>query len=230
MNKKLISLTVLAIIAIGSVASVYGYQEYFYRWGEDGEGEHGGCDHDVDPAVESVLGSVGITLITTGTIAPYGEIEIMIEVFNFTECLEDPFDGRMIHGIPGYRGDNSEFSIPTGNHSENRRERVDDWGSYLNASLSGHSAGGNYYHLLAPGAAGTYELVITSMAALNHSSGDEYSIVYVEGSIDITVVGSAGAGSPSTIPGFITAVMLSSVGVAVLAVVLKARKKRKIIE
>jgi len=230
LNKKLISLTLLAILAIGTIASVYGYQEYFYEWEDEGGGEeHGGCDHGDDDAIVSTDGEVSITLITTGTIAPYEEFVIMLEVTGFVEPLEDPYDGRFIHGISGYKGDNDEFSIPTTDHSENRRERVDDNGDYLNATLTGHSAMGNYYTLVAPGSAGTYTLVATAIAALNQSSGDEYPFVYCEGSIEITVVGSAG-GSDDSIPGFITVVMLSAVGVAVLAIVLTVRRKKGILK
>ncbi len=226
LNKKLISLTILAILAFGSLASVYAYQEYFYEWEDEGEGgEHGGCSHSGEDAIVSADGEVSITLITTGTIGPNDEFEIMLEVTGFVEPLEDPYDGRFIHGISGYKGDNDEFSIPTTAHSENRRERVDDNGDYLNASLSTRSAFGNYYTLIAPGSAGTYTLVATALAGLNQTDGEAYPFVYCEGSIEITVSGGGG----DSIPGFITIVMMSSVGVAILAVVLIVRRKKRII-
>jgi len=248
LNKKLISLAILSIIAFGSLASVYGYQEYFYRWVDRGSGEeHGGCAHDDnhDP-LESVNATLTITLETTGTIEPYDEIEISFDIFNFTEALAAPYDRRFSHGIAGYVGDNSDFLMNNSHQYMNRGERVDSvWGSYVDDSDA-------EYILYAPKEAGSYTLVVTAMAAMNNSlrgdnitwdgklideGGDDvklaYDIVYIEGSIVIEVIAPAengGGGGGSTIPGFITAVMLSSVGVAILAVVLIVRRKRRILK
>ena len=247
MNKKLISLTILAILAIGSLGSVYSYQEYLYRWVDRGSGEeHGGCAHDDnhDP-LESVNATLTITLETTGTIEPYDEIEISFDILNFTEALADPYHRRFSHGIAGYVGDNSEFYMNNSHQYMNRGERVDSvWGSYVDDSDA-------EYILYAPKEAGSYTLVVTAMAAMNNSlrgdnitwgnwiideGGDDvklaYDIVYIEGSIVIEVVAPAenGGGGGSTIPGFITAVMLSSVGVAILAVLLTVRRKRRILK
>ena len=236
MNKKLISLAILSIIVFGSLASVYGYQEYIYRWMDDGESEtHGGCGHEEEGTTESTAGTLTITLETAGTINPYDEIEISFDILNFTEALIDAHftnssrsgeSWRVTHGIPGYRGDNSLFLMNNSHQFINRGESLDEYGSMIDDNDAS-------YILYAPKAAGVYTLVVVAMGALNQTDLEAYNITYIEGSIDITVVAPAengGGGGGSTIPGFITAVMLSSVGVAILAVVLTVRRKRRILK
>ena len=239
LKKKLFSLAIVALIAIGGLASVYGYQEYFYRWSDNGGGgDHGGCAHDgtqSDPSIplESTNGTLNITLETTGTIHPYDEIEITFDIFNFTEALitqyfvNSSYSGeswRVSHGIPGYRGDNALFTMNTSHQYMNRGESLDALGNMIDDNDA-------KYILYAPSSAGVYTLVVTAMGAMNQSSMEAYNITYIEGSIQITVVAAAPAApGGDSIPGFLTIILVSSITVTVFAVVLKVRRKKRIIE
>ncbi len=240
LNKKLISLTLLAILAIGSLASVYAYQEYITTW-EGVAHEH--CGHDASTPSED--GSLVLTLSETGNLEPYQIFNVSLSVSNFTEALEEPYGGYVMLGIPGLAADdvvmdNDKFSSPLGIHILNRRESLDTWGS-INEDTKLESRGNPSpmdctFTLLAPGEAGTYTLMGLAIAGVNQSTDfadtvehAEVDIIYVEGTITIKVVGSAG-GSDDAIPGFITIVLMGSIGVTILAVVLVVRRKKRILK
>ena len=239
-KKKLFVISITALLFVGVICSVYGYQEYFYRWVDRGSGEeHGGCAHDNnhDP-LESVTGTLVVTLETTGDIAPHGEIEISFDIFNFTEAIPAPYERRFSHGIAGFVGDNSQFYMNNSYQYMNRGERVDaTYGSYVDDSDAS-------YILYAPKEAGTYTLIVTAMAAMNNSlrgvnitwnggfleeGGDDvklaYDIVYVEGSIDIVVVAPATPPAPG-IPGYMLPVMVTTV--AIVGAILIIKRKRQL--
>ena len=229
LKKKLFSLTLVAIIAIGGLASVYGYQELIWEW--EGAG-HSACGHQgVSGAYESAIGTVVLTVNESGTLAPYQRFTLEIDVLNFTEAIPDPYYRRIMVCIPGMIGDNDDFSSSPGSQTMNRKERVDDtYGSY------DPSDSDNVFELMAPGAAGTYNLYGLALAGFNHTSTNFYAnvtndmemnITFVQDFVVIEVVAPSGAGS---IPGFLTIVLISSISVAVFAVVLKVRRKKRIID
>lgn len=238
MKKKICVLAISLFLFMGVIISANAYHEYITTW-EGPAHEH--CGHDASTPSEN--GTLVLTVNETGNLEPYQVFELTIEVLNFTEALEDPYYGRIMIGVPGLGEegvdiDNHLFSSPLGEHSLNRREAVDDWGSY-DESMGTRSDEDCLFRLLAPDKAGTYTLMGLAIAAVNQS-GDfadtvehaDMNITYIEETVTITVVASAenGGGGTSTIPGFITVVMLSSIGATVLAVVLFVRRKRRIVE
>ncbi|MHA1986438.1 MAG: hypothetical protein ACW98D_07360 [Promethearchaeota archaeon] len=229
MRKKIFVLTITALLFMGVIFSVNGYHEYIKTW----EGpQHTHCGHDA--STPSVLGSLVLSINETGNLSPYQAFELEIDVLNFTESLGDPFYGRIMVGVPGVGAlgvviDNARFALPLGEQRFNRRESVDAYGSYDPGDTD------NIFTLLAPGVAGTYDLMGLAIAGVNQSSlfadtveHAEVNISYIEEIIQITVVGTPPVGD--SIPGFITLVLLSSVGTTVLVVVLTVRRKKRIVE
>jgi len=236
LKKKLFSLTIVAIIAIGSLASVYGYHELIWEW--EGAG-HSACGHQgVTGAAESAIGTLVLTVNETDPLAPYQKFTLEIDVLNFTEAIPDPYYRRIMVCIPGMIGDNDDFSSSPGTQIMNRRERVDDtYGSYDPSDTD------NVFELIAPGAAGNYTLFGLVLAGFNHSGSApaandaEMNITFIQDSVDIEVVAPAGPGNGNgngtpvdSIPGFLTIVLVSSISIAVFAVVLKVRRKKRIID
>lgn len=230
MKKKLFSLTLVAIIAIGGLATVYGYHELIYEW----EGaSHSACGHDGPTAKASVNGTLTLTVNETGTLTAYQKFTIEIDVNNFTEAIPDPYYKRIIVCIPGMIGDNDLFSFSPGTQILNRRESVDStFGSYNPGDTD------NVFELIAPGTTGNYSLYGLALAGANHSSSfsspvndAEVNITFVQDSVIIEVVAPADPGTiADSIPGFITIALFSSIGVAVFAVVLRVRRKKRIVK
>ncbi len=242
MKKKIFVFSISLFLFLGVIISANAYQEYITTW-EGPAHEH--CGHDA--STPSADGTLVLTLSETGNLEPYQEFNVSLAVSNFTEALEEPFNGKVLLAIPGVGAegvviDNHLFSSPLGIHTLNRREDVDIWGS-INEDTKLTSRGNPSpmdatFTLLAPGEAGTYTLMGLAICGVNQSSAylgsvedSEVNITYVEGTITVTVVAAPeNGGGGGTIPGFITIVLLSSVGVTVVAVVLAVRRKKRIVE
>ena len=236
MKKKLFVFSISLFLFLGVIISANAYHEYITTW----EGPlHEHCGHDA--STPSVLGTLELEINETGNLEPYQAFELTISVLNFTESLLDPYYGRIMIGVPGVGElgidiDNHLFYSPLGGHILNRRESVDDWGSY-DESTGTRGDDDTIFTLLAPGVAGTFDLMALAIAGVNQS-GDfadtvehaDMNITYIEEIIEITVVAPTnGGGDPGpSIPGPITIITLGSVGVAVLAVVLTVRRRKRI--
>jgi len=230
MKKKLFVISITALLFMGIIYSVNGYHELIKTW-EGVAHEH--CGHDA--STPSAIGTLELSINESGDLEPYQAFVLTIVVKNFTEAIGDPYYGRIMIGVPGVAADavvmdNHLFSLPLGSPRFSRRRSVDSYGSY---NTSGSS---NKFTLLAPGVAGTFDLMGLALAGVNQS-GDfaapvndaEMNITYIEETISITVVGTP-PGTGDSIPGFITLVLLSSIGVTVLAVVLTVRRKKRIVD
>ncbi|HEC40256.1 MAG TPA: hypothetical protein ENI29_18600 [bacterium] len=186
-----------------------------------------------------------LSLSVAGDLEPYQLFNVSLDVKNFTEALVDPFYGKIMLGIPGVGEegvsmDNHLFSTPLGEHVLNRREEVDEWGS-INEDTKLTSRGNPSPHdvtfeLLAPGKAGNYTLMGLAICGVNQS-GDfagsvesaEVNITYIEGTIDIEVVGPAVNGGDGdaggAISGGLLTVVIGSTFAASTILVLSIRKK-----
>ncbi len=236
-KKKIFGLTITALLFIGVMFSANGYHELIKTW-EGPAHEH--CGHDA--SIPSVNGTLMLSINETGNLAPYQAFEIIMEVKNFTEVLGDPYYSYMMLGLPGVGAegvdiDNDKFSLPLGEKLLARKRKVDAYGSY-DESTSTRSSTDCLFVLLAPGQAGTYDLMGLSIAGFNQTSTNFYAnvtndmemnITYIEEIIQITVVGAA-PGDGGSIPGFITLALISTIGVSVFAVALKVRRKKRILE
>ncbi|KKL46203.1 hypothetical protein LCGC14_2347920, partial [marine sediment metagenome] len=198
-KSKLISLVILSALLFGTIGTAFAYQEYLYRWNDDGSGEtHGGCHTNAGPTTEG-SGELELTISETGSLSPGEEFVLTVIIKNFTEATEAPYvrsgAGRITIGVPGYLGDNALFTSSLANQTLNRGERVDAYGSYEPTDDD------NKFALFAPSTAGTYVLWAVVIAGVNQTSdnhAEEAAITYLEGSITITV---AGGGGGDTIPG-----------------------------
>ena len=179
---KLFSMLILSALILGTIGGAIGYQEYLYRWSDDGDGgTHGGC-HISSKTKESVLGTIVLTVNETGNLLPGQAFELSVAVLNFTEANLSPYDGRMTIGVPGYLGDNALFASGLSHQTLNRGESVDTWGTY-NASDSD-----NEFLLFAPMIPGNFDVYAVAISGMNQSNEGAYNLTYVEGSISINVV------------------------------------------
>ncbi|MFW9950594.1 MAG: hypothetical protein ACFFKA_10790 [Candidatus Thorarchaeota archaeon] len=181
---KILSLAIFLTLLVGITGATMGYQEYFYRWKDDGEGgSHDSC-HGVNNNRESVMGSLVLTINVTGNLSPLQHFTLEIDILNFTEANEAQYEGRVTIGVPGHQGDNALFTSSLASQTLNRRESVDTYGSYNPGDND------NKFDLVAPNQAGTYTLVALAIAGMNQSTLSAYNLTYVQDSIQITVEGS----------------------------------------
>ncbi|MFW9952575.1 MAG: hypothetical protein ACFFKA_20840, partial [Candidatus Thorarchaeota archaeon] len=67
---KILSLVIFATLLVGIIGVASGYQEYYYRWVNDGNGgTHGGC-HGGAKTKASVNGTLVLTVNVTGNLSP----------------------------------------------------------------------------------------------------------------------------------------------------------------
>jgi hypothetical protein len=213
---KVISLIVFLTILLGSLGGVVAYQEYIYRWINNGAGgTHGACHHSADTKM-SVNGTLVLTINETGSLSPGQAFTLEIDILNFTEANLAPYDGRVSIGLPGYQGDNAKFMLSLDHQTMNRGEQVDSYGSYDPGDTD------NIFTLFAPKEAGTFTLFAVAMAAMNQTDESAYNITYVQDSVQITVVGGTGAGP---ISGGLLAIIIGSTFAVSIILVIKLRKR-----
>ncbi|MFX0034881.1 MAG: hypothetical protein ACFE9I_04475 [Candidatus Hermodarchaeota archaeon] len=219
---KILSLLIFSALLIGIIGVAVGYQEYIYRWVNNGAGgTHGAC-HDSTKTKSSVNGTLVLSINVTGDLSPLQHFTLEVDVLNFTEANLDPYAGRFTLGVPGYRGDNALFTSSVAHQTLNRGEQVDSYGSY------DPSDNDNKFDLIAPNKAGTYDLYAVAIAGMNQTDASFYNLTYVEDSIEITVTGSTGTGAETISGGILTIVIGSSVAVtSVLILTVRKRMKKK---
>ncbi|MBY8984255.1 MAG: hypothetical protein KGD65_04235 [Candidatus Lokiarchaeota archaeon] len=219
---KLLSVLIFSALIFGVIGGAVGYQEYLYRWEDNGEGgTHSGCHHD--DSVESVNGTLVLTVNETGNLSPGQAFTLEIDVLNFTEATIDPYvrsgKGRVSVGLPGYKGDNAKFTLALNHQTLNRGESLDEWGSYDPSNTN------NVFELFAPMEAGTFELWAVVMAAMNQTDMESANITYVEDFVSITVVAPSGAAAQPSIPGGLLTIIISSTVAISTILVIRMRKR-----
>lgn len=217
--KKTKLLTVIIFVALftGVVGAAAGYQEYIYRWVNDGAGgTHGGC-HGGTNTKASVTGTLVLSINVTGDLSPLQHFTLEVDILNFTEANLAPYDGRVTIGVPGHVGDNGLFTSSLATQTLNRRESVDSYGSY------DPNDNDNKFDLIAPNNAGTFNLYAVAIAGMNQTDGEAYNLTYVEDSIQVTVVGAAGPGG--TIPGAYLSVIIGSIATISTVLIIFVRKR-----
>ncbi len=218
---KLFSLLIFSALLFGAIGGVVGYQEYLYRWSDNGDGgTHGGCHHETADTKASVNGTLVLTVNETGNLSPGQAFTLEIDILNFTEANLDPYEGRFTLGLPGYKGDNAKFTLSLDSQTLNRRERVDSYGSYDPGDID------NVFELFAPTEAGTFTLFAVAMAAMNQTDEQSYNITYVQDSVQITVVLPPGAAAPAaTISGGLLTIIIGSTLAVSTILILRIRKR-----
>jgi len=218
---KILSLLIFITLFMGIAGAVIGYQEYLYRWNNDGNGgTHGGC-HGGANTKASVTGTLVLSINETGDLSPSQHFTLEVDILNFTEANLVPYDGRVTVGVPGYQGDNALFTSSLASQTLNRRESVDTYGSYNPGNNN------NKFELIAPSKAGTYTLFAVVICAVNQTDASPYNLTYVENSIQITVVGPTPPASG--IPGANLPIVIGSivaVSASLIVIIRKRTKKR----
>ena len=219
---KILSLLIFLTLFMGIAGAALGYQEYLYRWSNDGAGgTHGGC-HGGANTKESVTGTFLLSINETGDLAPLQHFTLEVDVLNFTEANLAPYDGRITLGVPGHQGDNALFTSSLASQTLNRRESVDIYGSY------DPSDSDNKFDLVAPSEAGTYTLVAVAICGVNQTDASAYNLTYIEDSIQITVVGpTPPTPPPSGIPGANLPIVIGSIAVVSASLIFIIKKRTK---
>jgi hypothetical protein len=209
-RRNLLKLSILAVLLISIVGSASAYHEYIYTF--DGA-THGAC-HGT-PLGEST-GNLTVTLSPGTTLDPLEVFTISVVINNFTELDNSAYQNRTTIGISKDLGDNAEFLRSVSNKSFSRRVKVDEYGSDLTPTTLG---------AIAPETPGTYELVITAVAAINQSTANAYNITFAQGSVTVTVVAPSGPAAAATISGGILTVIVGSTLTVSTILILRMRKK-----
>jgi len=216
---KILSLLIFLTLFMGIAGAALGYQEYLYRWVNNGAGgTHGGC-HGGANTKESVTGTLVLSINETGDLAPLQRFTLEVDILNFTEANLAPYDGRVTLGVPGYQGDNALFTSSLASQTLNRRESVDSYGSYDPGDDD------NKFDLVAPSEAGTYTLVALVISGVNQTDASAYNLTYVQNSIQITVVGPTPP--PSGIPGADLPIVIGSIAAVSASLIFIIRKRTK---
>ncbi|MFX1326720.1 MAG: hypothetical protein ACFE91_01065 [Promethearchaeota archaeon] len=218
---KILSLLIFSALLIGIIGAAVGYQEYLYRWINDGEGGTHGMCHNSANTKASVNGTLVLSINVTGDLSPLQHFTLEVDILNFTEANLAPYAGRFTLGVPGYQGDNGLFTSSLANQTLNRREQVDSYGSY------DPSDDDNKFALIAPSKAGTYDLYAVAIAGMNQTDGSYYNITYVESLIEITVTGTTGTGTDTISGGILTIIIGSSVAVTTVLILTVRKRMRK---
>jgi len=222
---KLIPSIILVMLLSGMIGGVVAWRGLITEF----EGAtHGAC-HGSTKTVQSENGTLTMSITPSGDLTTNQPFTLQVTaLLNFTEANLADYNGRVMIGLSGELGDNADFSrslnvteqlffeaeVPT--NGSTTVERHDD---------------PMIFNLIAPATIGTYELVVCAISAANRSSFPYgyYNITFATSSIMVDVVAPSGTGTDS-IPGFLTITLISSISIAVFAVVLKVRRKKRIID
>ncbi len=226
---KLSVMFILSIFLIGIIGGGVAYRGYINEF--EGAG-HGGC-HGGSDTEASATGDMTLTRIPSGNLETDEEFVLTVAVTSFMEPYEetDSYGTNMLVGLSGVLGNNSEFMrnldgvlFWTG--------KVDSSGDVDEHIGYGQTVGDPFeFELIAPSTVGTYTLVVSAIAASNHTAPDvhgaypPFNITYINKEITITVVAPAGGAGdpPGTIPGGILAITIGSVFVVTTIMILKKK-------
>ena len=222
---KLIPSIILVLLICGMIGGVVGWRGLITEF----EGAtHGAC-HNSSKTVQSENGTLTMSITPGGDLTTNQEFTMQVTaLIDFTEANLADYDGRVMIGLSGELGDNADFS-----RSLNVTEQLFFEAEVpTNGSTTVERHGDPMiFNLIAPATIGTYELVVCAISAANRSSFpySYYNITFATSSIMVDVVAPSDTGAGS-ISGFLTIVLMSSLGITVFVVVLKVRRKRRIIE
>lgn len=212
-RKKIFTLSILAVLFVSVIGGASAYHEYIYTFEDDHTAScHGG---DWSMLGES-YGNLTVTLTPSGDLETLEAFTISVVINNFTELDNSAYQNRTTIGISSDLGNNSVFLRSVSDKSFSRRVKVDANGDDLTPTTLG---------AIAPETPGTYELVITAVAAMNQSTEAPYNFTFAKGSLMVNVVAPAGPAAAGSISGGIIGITLSVV-VGVTTIVLLQMRKR----
>ena len=224
---KLTVMFVFSLLLLGIIGGTFAYRGYINEF--EG-GTHGGC-HGSSDTEESETGTMTLTIAPSGNLETDEDFVLTAVVNDFMEPWNetDSYDKNMLVGLSGILGDNDEFM--------RNLDGVIFWTGKVNDSGDvdvhipyGETVGVPFeFDLIAPSTAGTYTLIVSAIAASNHSDPlhvkhgayEPFNITYINTNISVTVVAAAGGGG--AIPGSLLAITIGSVFVVTTVLILKKR-------
>ncbi len=226
---KLSVMFILSLFLIGIVGGSVAYRGYINKF--EGAG-HGGC-HSSSKTEAAAGGSITYTVLPGGNLETEEAFVLTVEVDGFMEPYEetDSYDTNFLIGISGELGNNSEFmrNLDGAIFWTGKVDVNGDADEYLSYGQSPGEGVPFEFELIAPSTVGTYTLVVTAIAAANHTGGSHgayppFNITYINTDITFTVVTPAGGGGDGgTIPGGILAITIGSVFVVTTIIILKKK-------
>lgn len=218
---KILSLAIFLTVLVGITGATMGYQEYFYRWINDGAGgTHGGCHGGANTKV-SVMGTLVLSVNVSGNLSPLQHFTLEVDILNFTEATLAPYNNKVTVGVPGHQGDNALFTSSLASQTMNRGETVDSYGSYNPGDND------NKFNLVAPNKAGTYTLVALAIAGMNQTSFSAYNLTYVQDSIQITVEGPTPSDGGTIMGANLVIIVGSILAVSTVSIVIIRKRMKK---
>ncbi len=217
-RKNFFKLSILAVLVISIAGGASAYHEYIYTYDDSHtSGCHAG-DYANDG--ESQGAWLDITITPSGDLETLEAFTITVVVQNFTALDNSAYQNRTTIGISKDFGDNADFLRSVSDKSLTRRIEVDANG-WANDSHGAITLGA-----IAPKTAGTYDLVITAVAAMNQSTALGYNFTYAKGTVTLNVVAASTGGSISGgIIGITVGIVVAISTIAMLQMRKRMRKK-----
>jgi len=215
-RRNFFKLSILVLLFVSIIGGASAYHEYVYTF-EDGHNAYG-CHNGNANNGESVIGNLTITLTPSGDLETLEAFTIEVVINNFTELDNSAYQNRTTIGISKDLGNNSAFLRGVSDRSFSRKVKVDANGSDLTPTVLG---------LVAPETPGTYDLVITAVAAMNQSEASGYNFTFAKGTISVTVNAPSTGGSISGgIFGITLGVVIGITTIAMFKMKKRMRKKK----
>ncbi len=223
---KLTVMFILSLFLIGIIGGTFAYRGYINKF--EGAG-HGGC-HGGSNTEAAAAGVVTYTIAPGGNLETDEDFVLTVAVDGFMEPYEetDSYNTNILVGLSGLLGNNSKFmrNLDGAIFWTGKVDVNGDADEYLSYGQSPGEGVPFEFDLIAPSEAATYTLVVSVIAAANHTGGSHgayppFNITYINTEITITVVAPSGGGG--TIPGGILAITIGSVFVVTTIIVLKKK-------
>ena len=214
-RRNFFKISILVLLFVSIIGGASAYHEYIYTFDDS---HSSGCHNGGANDGESQDGLLQITLTPSGPLDTLEAFTVSVIIINFTELDNSAYQNETTIGISKDLGNNSAFLRDVSDKSFSRRVKVDANGSDLTPTVLG---------LVAPEAPGTYDLVITAVAAMNHSDASAYNFTFAKGTISVIVNAPSTGGSISGgIFGITLGVVIGITTIAMFKMKKRMRKKK----
>ncbi|MFX1572579.1 MAG: hypothetical protein ACFFB0_07515 [Promethearchaeota archaeon] len=181
---------------------------------------HTGCHGANNPG----SGTLSVTTSVSGRV-----ITLTVSITGFTEAVTPPYHGTVSIGLPYGYGDNNLFG--QGISMNNVQGENNYWATSIweeNLTSTGDTMHDYTFKVLAPEAAGTYELKIVALTGMNITE-NEVPLYNLEQTITITVKGNAvtiaSLSSTFNFGNFLTYILFGSIALGPLVLILLRKRK-----
>jgi hypothetical protein len=142
---------------------------------------HAGCHGTNSPG----SGTLTVTPSVSGRV-----INLTVSITGFTEAVTPPYHGTVSVGLPYAHGDNELFGH--GIEMNNVHGHDDYWATTIweeNLTAGGNTMHNYKFQVIAPAAAGTYDLIVVALTGWNATSDSEAPLYRLETTLTVTVTG-----------------------------------------